>query len=54
MPIDAVHYMDPITFWVLSKVGARRARLIADPVEPLSIIIRKALEPVKMGEIDGR
>jgi glycosyltransferase involved in cell wall biosynthesis len=41
MPFDVVHYLDPVTFdWVLSKVGGkagRRARLIADPVEPLSL-----------------
>ena len=39
MPFDVVHYIDPVVFdWVLSKVGGkagRRARLIADPVEPL-------------------
>src|SRR5262245_8529238 len=44
MPFDVVHYMDPITFdWVLSNVGGkagRRARLIADPVEPLSLPTR--------------
>jgi glycosyltransferase involved in cell wall biosynthesis len=44
MPFDVVHYMDPVTFdWVLSKVGGavrRRARLIADPVEPLSLPTR--------------
>jgi glycosyltransferase involved in cell wall biosynthesis len=44
MPFDIVHYMDPVTFdWVSSKVGGktgRRARLIADPVEPLSLPTR--------------
>jgi glycosyltransferase involved in cell wall biosynthesis len=41
MPFDVVHYIDPVAFdWVLSKVGGkagRRARIIADPVEPLSL-----------------
>jgi glycosyltransferase involved in cell wall biosynthesis len=41
MPFDVVHYIDPVSFdWVLSKVGGktrRRARLIADPVEPLPL-----------------
>ena len=44
MPFDVVHYIDPVTFdWVLSKVGGRagrRARLIADPVDPLSLPTR--------------
>src|SRR5215471_3139127 len=39
MPFDVVHYIDPVAFeWVLNKVGGkagRRARFIADPVEPL-------------------
>ena len=44
MPFDVVHYIDPVAFdWVLSKVGGkagRRARFIADPVEPLSLPTR--------------
>jgi glycosyltransferase involved in cell wall biosynthesis len=44
MPFDIVHYIDPVAFeWVLSKVGGkagRRARFIADPVEPLSLPTR--------------
>jgi glycosyltransferase involved in cell wall biosynthesis len=44
MPFDIVHYIDPIAFdWVLSKVGGkagRKARLIADPIEPLSLPTR--------------
>jgi glycosyltransferase involved in cell wall biosynthesis len=44
MPFDVVHYIDPVSFdWVLSQVGGkagRRARLIADPVEPLSLPTR--------------
>jgi hypothetical protein len=44
MPFDVVHYIDPVTFdWVLNKVGGRagkRARLIADPIEPLSLPTR--------------
>jgi glycosyltransferase involved in cell wall biosynthesis len=41
MPFDVVHYIDPVTFdWVLRCVGgsaARRARFIADPIEPLPL-----------------
>jgi hypothetical protein len=41
MPFDVVHYIDPVAFdWVLNTVGGeagRRARFIADPVEPLSL-----------------
>jgi glycosyltransferase involved in cell wall biosynthesis len=44
MPFDVVHYMDPVTFdWVSNKVGGktgRRARLIADPIESLSLPTR--------------
>jgi glycosyltransferase involved in cell wall biosynthesis len=44
MPFDVVHYIDPVAFdWVLSTVGGkagRRARFIADPVEPLSLPTR--------------
>ena len=44
MPFDVVHYIDPVVFdWVLSKVGGkagRRARFIADPIEPLSLPTR--------------
>ena len=44
MPFDVVHYIDPVAFdWVLSKVGGkagRRARFIADPIEPLSLPTR--------------
>jgi Glycosyl transferases group 1 len=44
MPFDIVHYIDPVIFdWVLSKVGGRagrKARFIADPVEPLSLPTR--------------
>src|SRR5262249_49364415 len=44
IPFDVVHYIDPAVFdWVLSKVGGkagRKARLIADPVEPLSLPTR--------------
>ena len=39
-----MHYIDPVAFeWVLSKVGGktgRKARFIADPVEPLSLPTR--------------
>jgi glycosyltransferase involved in cell wall biosynthesis len=46
MPFDVVHYIDPVVFdWVLSEVGGkagRRARLIADPVEPLLLTRSKA------------
>jgi hypothetical protein len=41
MPFDVVHYIDRVSFnWVLSNVGGkagRRARIIADPVEPLPL-----------------
>ena len=41
IPFDVVHYIDPVVFdWVLSKVSGkagRKARFIADPVEPLSL-----------------
>jgi hypothetical protein len=41
MPFDVVHYIDPVAFeWVVSNVGGKagkRARFIADPVEPLSL-----------------
>jgi glycosyltransferase involved in cell wall biosynthesis len=41
MPFDIVHYIDPVVFeWVLSNVGGKagkKARFIADPVEPLSL-----------------
>ena len=44
IPFDVVHYIDPVAFdWVLSKVGGkagRKARFIADPVEPLSLPTR--------------
>ena len=44
MPFDVVHYIDPVAFdWVVSKVGGkagRRARFIADPIEPLSLPTR--------------
>ena len=44
MPFDVVHYIDPFVFdWVLSKVrgkAGRRARFIADPVEPLPLLTR--------------
>jgi hypothetical protein len=44
MPFHVVHYIDPVAFeWVSNKVGGkagRRARLIADPVEPLSLPTR--------------
>jgi len=44
MPFDVVHYIDPVAFdWVLSTVGGeagRRARFIADPIEPLSLPTR--------------
>jgi Glycosyl transferases group 1 len=44
MPFDVVHYIDPVVFdWVLSKVGGkagRRARFIADPIEPLPLPTR--------------
>ena len=44
IPFDIVHYIDPVAFeWVLSKVGGkagRKARFIADPVEPLSLPTR--------------
>jgi glycosyltransferase involved in cell wall biosynthesis len=44
MPFDVVHYVDPVTFeWVLRYVGgkaARKARFIADPIEPLSLPTR--------------
>jgi glycosyltransferase involved in cell wall biosynthesis len=44
IPFDVVHYIDPVVFdWVLSKVGGkarRKARFIADPVEPLSLPTR--------------
>jgi glycosyltransferase involved in cell wall biosynthesis len=44
LPFDVVHYIDPVAFeWVLSKVGGktgRKARFIADPVEPLSLPTR--------------
>ena len=44
MPFDVVHYIDPVAFdWVLSKVGGkagRKARFIADPIEPLSLPTR--------------
>jgi hypothetical protein len=44
MPFDVVHYIDPVAFdWVLRKVGGkagRRARFIADPVEPLLLPTR--------------
>jgi glycosyltransferase involved in cell wall biosynthesis len=41
IPFDVIHYIDPVVFdWVLSKVGGkagRRARFVADPVEPLTL-----------------
>jgi glycosyltransferase involved in cell wall biosynthesis len=41
LPFDVVHYIDPVSFeWVSKKVGGkagRRARIIADPVEPLPL-----------------
>jgi hypothetical protein len=44
MPFDVVHYFDSVVFyWVLSNVGGkagRKARFIADPVEPLSLPTR--------------
>jgi hypothetical protein len=44
MPFDVVHYIDSVVFyWVLSNVGSkagRKARFIADPVEPLSLPTR--------------
>jgi glycosyltransferase involved in cell wall biosynthesis len=44
MPFDVVHYIDPVTFdWVVSKVGGqarKRARFIADPIEPLPLPTR--------------
>jgi glycosyltransferase involved in cell wall biosynthesis len=44
MPFDVVHYIDPVVFdWVSRKVGGkagRRARFIADPVEPLLLPTR--------------
>jgi hypothetical protein len=44
MPFDVVHYIDPVAFgWVLSKVrgkAATSARLIADPIEPMSLPTR--------------
>jgi len=55
MPFDVVHYTDPVAFeWVLSKVGGkagRRARFIADPVEPLSLPTRsKACAMLRLPE----
>jgi glycosyltransferase involved in cell wall biosynthesis len=44
MPFDVVHYIDPVAFgWVLSNVrgkAATSARLIADPIEPMSLPTR--------------
>jgi glycosyltransferase involved in cell wall biosynthesis len=44
MPFDVVHYIDPVTFdWVVRYVGGkaeRRARFMADPIEPLSLPTR--------------
>jgi hypothetical protein len=44
IPFDVVHYIDPVVFdWVLSSLGGkarRKARFIADPVEPLSLPTR--------------
>jgi hypothetical protein len=55
MPFDVVHYSDPIAFeWVLSTVGGkagRRARFIADPLEPLSLPTRsKACAMLRLPE----
>jgi glycosyltransferase involved in cell wall biosynthesis len=54
MPFDVVHYIDPVVFnWVLSNVGGkvgRRARLIADPVEPLSLTRSKARAMLRLPE----
>ena len=44
MPFDVVHYIDPVTFdWVLRCIGGnarRRARFIADPIDPLPLPTR--------------
>jgi glycosyltransferase involved in cell wall biosynthesis len=44
IPFDVVHYIDPVVFdWVLNKVSGnagRKARFIADPVEPVSLPTR--------------
>jgi glycosyltransferase involved in cell wall biosynthesis len=44
VPFDVVHYVDPVTFdWVLRRVGSsagRRARFMADPIEPLPLPIQ--------------
>jgi glycosyltransferase involved in cell wall biosynthesis len=44
MPFDIVHYIDPVVFnWASSEVGgtvAKKARFIADPIEPLSLPTR--------------
>jgi glycosyltransferase involved in cell wall biosynthesis len=55
MPFDVVHYIDPVVFdWVLSEVGgkaARRARFIADPIEPLLLPTRsKACAALRLPE----
>jgi hypothetical protein len=54
MPFDVVHYIDPVGFdWVLSKVGGkagRRARFIADPVEPLLLTRSKARAMLRLPE----
>src|SRR5262249_36044151 len=55
IPFDVVHYIDPVVFdWVLSKVGGkarRKARFIADPVEPLSLPTRsKACAMLRLPE----
>ena len=55
MPFNVVHYIDPVVFdWVLSKVGGkagRKARFIADPVEPLSLPTRsKARSMLRLPE----
>jgi glycosyltransferase involved in cell wall biosynthesis len=55
IPFDVVHYIDPVVFdWVLSKVGGkagRKARFIADPVEPLLLPTRaKACAMLRLPE----
>jgi hypothetical protein len=54
MPFDVVHYIDPVAFeWVLSNVGgkaARRARLIPDPIEALSVPQSKARAMLRLPE----
>ena len=55
IPFDVVHYIDPVVFdWVLNKVSGhagRKARFIADPVEPVLLPTRsKACAMLRLPE----